>query len=123
MAIVGLGGTGSYILDYVAKTPVKEIHLFDGDEFLNHNAFRAPGQNDEELRSKLKKVHYLQSRYVTMRRGIVPHDFFITAETVEHLRGMDFASSRWMAAPTRNWRFNDCWDGRCPLSTSAWDWH
>ena len=27
IAIIGLGGTGSYILDLVAKTPVREIHL------------------------------------------------------------------------------------------------
>ncbi len=43
IAIVGLGGTGSYVLDLVAKTPVREIHLFDGDDFLQHNAFRSPG--------------------------------------------------------------------------------
>jgi hypothetical protein len=43
IAIIGLGGTGAYVLDLVAKTPVKEIHLFDGDSFLNHNAFRSPG--------------------------------------------------------------------------------
>ena len=40
VAIIGLGGTGGYILDYLAKTPIKEIHLFDGDRFLQHNAFR-----------------------------------------------------------------------------------
>ena len=44
VGIVGLGGTGSYILDYVSKTRVAEIHLFDGDRFQQHNAFRAPGQ-------------------------------------------------------------------------------
>jgi len=43
VAIVGLGGTGSYVLDLVAKTPVKRIHLIDGDDFAVHNAFRAPG--------------------------------------------------------------------------------
>jgi tRNA A37 threonylcarbamoyladenosine dehydratase len=40
IAIVGLGGTGAYVLDLVAKTPVREIHLFDGDTFFQHNAFR-----------------------------------------------------------------------------------
>ncbi len=43
LAIVGLGGTGSYVLDLLAKTPAKRIHLFDGDKFSSHNAFRAPG--------------------------------------------------------------------------------
>ena len=42
VAIIGLGGTGSYILDLIAKTPVAEIRIFDADEFLQHNAFRAP---------------------------------------------------------------------------------
>src|SRR5262249_13444419 len=31
IGIAGLGGTGSAILDYVAKSSVAEIHLFDGD--------------------------------------------------------------------------------------------
>ena len=35
IAIIRLGGTWSYVLDFVAKTPVKEIHLFDGDK-LSH---------------------------------------------------------------------------------------
>src|SRR3989339_218617 len=43
IAVVGVGGTGSYVLDFIAKTPVAEIHIFDGDLFLNHNAFRCPG--------------------------------------------------------------------------------
>jgi hypothetical protein len=50
IAIVGLGGTGSYVLDFVAKTPVKEIRLYDGDRFSQHNAFRAPGATHFEGR-------------------------------------------------------------------------
>ena len=29
IAIIGLGGSGSYVLDQVAKTPVRQIRLFD----------------------------------------------------------------------------------------------
>lgn len=35
IAIIGLGGTGSYVLDLVAKTPVSEIHLYDDDSFVS----------------------------------------------------------------------------------------
>jgi hypothetical protein len=43
-------------LDFVAKTPVEEIHLFDSDVFLQHNAFRAPGAiNKERFSEHLKK--------------------------------------------------------------------
>ena len=56
LAIIGLGGTGSYVLDLVAKTPVREIRLFDDDEFLQHNAFRSPGAPTlGELREAPKK--------------------------------------------------------------------
>ncbi len=43
VTIVGIGGTGSYILDLIAKTPINEIHLFDDDVLYAHNVFRAPG--------------------------------------------------------------------------------
>jgi hypothetical protein len=91
IAIVGLGGTGSYILDFVAKTPVKEIHLFDGDRFLQHNAFRAPGAASiEDLQALNYKVDYYVARYSPMRRGIVPHPYYITDATLGELEGMDF---------------------------------
>ena len=64
IAIVGLGGTGSYILDLVAKCPVDEIHLFDGDYFSTHNAFRAPGAASlEQLRAGPLKVDYHRDTY------------------------------------------------------------
>lgn len=92
VAIIGLGGTGSYVLDLIAKTGVREIHLFDGDRFVQHNAFRAPGAASlEDLSRRYQKVHYYQTRYALMRRGIVAHDEYIDSETVEHLTGFDFA--------------------------------
>jgi hypothetical protein len=91
IAIVGLGGTGSYVLDLVAKTPVKEIHLFDADAFLNHNAFRSPGAASvEELETKPSKVAYFREQYSRMRRNIIAHECYIDASNVEDLRGMDF---------------------------------
>jgi predicted ThiF/HesA family dinucleotide-utilizing enzyme len=91
IAIVGLGGTGAYVLDLVAKTPVKEIHLFDGDTFLQHNAFRSPGAPSiEELKAKPGKVAYLQGIYAKMRRGIVAHPEYLDTENIELLRAMQF---------------------------------
>lgn len=91
IAIVGLGGTGSYILDLVAKTPVREIHVFDGDAFLQHNAFRCPGAASvEELKAVPKKVHYHAGRYRPMRKGVVVHEFRVDASNIGALEGMDF---------------------------------
>jgi hypothetical protein len=91
VAIVGVGGTGSYVLDLVAKTPVREIHLFDGDDFLQHNAFRSPGAPSlEELAAKPKKAAYLKGIYDKMRNGIFVHESYVGPENVEELRDMSF---------------------------------
>ena len=91
IAIVGVGGTGAYVLDLVAKTPVQAIHIFDGDVFLNHNAFRCPGAASlDDLTKKQQKVDYLAALYSQMRQGVFPHDCFINETTVDQLKGMSF---------------------------------
>ncbi|WP_345975794.1 ThiF family adenylyltransferase [Sulfurimonas sp. HSL3-7] len=91
IGIIGLGGTGSYILDFVAKTPVSEIHLFDGDEFFSHNTFRAPGAPCiEELNAGMKKVDYLEKIYSKMHRGITTHPVFMDEENLPMLDEIDF---------------------------------
>lgn len=91
VAIVGLGGTGSYILDAIAKAPIRAIHLYDGDTFLTHNAFRSPAAPSlEELEQRPTKVAYFQSRYSRIHRGIVPHSTLIDESNVDALQGMDF---------------------------------
>jgi hypothetical protein len=97
VAIVGLGGTGSYILDLVAKTLVGEIHLFDDDDFEMHCAFRAPGAAPVEIFptavnevALLKKVEWYSREYGRMHTGIIPHPYKIAAGNVGELADMDF---------------------------------
>src|SRR5258708_30426695 len=91
IAIVGAGGTGSYVLDFVAKTPVAEIHLFDRDVFLNHNAFRCPGAPSlDDLTKRQMKVDYLAGIYLRMRKSVIPHNYFIDELTIEQLKAMSF---------------------------------
>jgi hypothetical protein len=91
IAIVGLGGTGSYILDLVAKCPVAEIHLYDGDRFSSHNAFRAPGAASlEEVRAGTSKVERFAAIYSRMKRNIVPHPYHLDAGNVSKLDYADF---------------------------------
>lgn len=91
VVLVGVGGTGSYILDLVAKTPVHEIHLYDRDTLLTHNAFRAPGAASlEELMAAPKKVAYLRTKYDAMRRNIVAHEADIDASNIDEIRDADF---------------------------------
>jgi ThiF family len=91
VGIVGVGGTGSYVLDLVAKTPVQEIRLFDADLFLQHNAFRAPGAASiEELQRKPTKVAHLAEVYSRIHRGVKAYAVRLNAENLSHLDGMNF---------------------------------
>lgn len=86
IAIIGLGGTGSYILDYMSKVPVRQIDLFDGDLFQQHNAFRAPGAaTEQELDKCMFKVEYLSDKYQEIHSKICPHAEYITEENVQIL--------------------------------------
>jgi molybdopterin/thiamine biosynthesis adenylyltransferase len=91
IAIVGVGGTGSYILDQVAKTWVDRILLIDGDTLENHNAFRAPGAASiETLQAKRNKAEYFAEQYSHMHTGITAHPVKLTAENVELLEPTTF---------------------------------
>lgn len=93
IAIIGVGGTGSYILDLVSKTPVKEIHIYDDDVFEINNAFRAPSAISADRFEKngaLKKVDYFYEIYSKMHNGIKPHAKYVTAENLNEFSDFDF---------------------------------
>lgn len=91
IGIIGIGGTGSYILDFIAKTPVSEIHIFDNDVFVVHNAFRAPGAPDTSiLKETPKKVNYYSEVYSKMHKGIVAHEVKVSKDNLNELDKLDF---------------------------------
>lgn len=92
IGIIGLGGTGSYLLDLVAKCPVRAIHLFDADAFQQHNAFRCPGAFAlEDLRAEMSKVQHLSKIYSRMHRRVIPHEMRIDTASASMLDVLDFA--------------------------------
>ena len=89
IAIIGLGGTGAYVLDLVAKTPVEEIHLLDSDDVEWHTFMRAPGaptaEEIESVRKKrLRKVDYYHDKHASFRNGINPHAVRVDSQSVFH---------------------------------------
>jgi Domain of unknown function (DUF6791)/ThiF family len=90
IAIFGLGGTGAYVLDFLVKTPVRDIRAFDLDEFRVHNAFRSPGRVAPTEFGNPKAEIYL-SRYENFRTGLCITRKFIDASCSEDLDGVTFA--------------------------------
>ena len=90
VAIIGLGGTGAYLLDFIVKTPVKEIRGFDFDWYHVHNAFRSPGKLMADELGKRKSEVYKQ-RYEGFRHNINIHTKYITSDSEIDLEGVTFA--------------------------------
>ena len=87
VAIIGLGGTGAFVLDLMVKTPVGQIYLLDSDELDWHNLMRAPGgptcKEIEALRkARPPKVDYYHSKYAALREGICPHAVRVDSSTM-----------------------------------------
>ncbi|QJP98787.1 hypothetical protein C798_00640 [Herbaspirillum rubrisubalbicans Os34] len=91
VAIIGVGGTGSYILDAIAKTPIEEIHLYDGDNIKPHNSFRMPGAlKPADAFSGVFKAEFLAQHYGQMRKGIFPHPVKVNLQNVAELDDCSF---------------------------------
>jgi len=90
IAVIGLGGTGAYVLDFIVKTPVREVRSFDLDPYYVHNAFRSPGHVEEAEFGRLKADVY-RDRYQNFRRGLVMAPTFIDSRSAADLDGVTFA--------------------------------
>lgn len=93
IAVIGLGGSGGYVLDFMVKTPVREIRGFDPDSFFVHNAFRSPGRLDMEEDAELRqsKAEVYQRRYENFRYGLTIKPLFIDEMSAAELDGVTFA--------------------------------
>lgn len=90
IAIIGAGGTGSYIFDYVSKTRVQKIKLFDYDILDLHNAFRIPGATDREELGQ-PKVKVIEARYRGWHRGTEAFEEKLNGQSAAYLDGITFA--------------------------------
>lgn len=94
VAIIGLGGTGSYVLDFLVKTPVKEIRGFDFDDFHVHTGYRSPGRLTDTADTKelgKNKAEVYMSRYQNFREGLDLEPKYIDAQSLESIKGVTFA--------------------------------
>jgi hypothetical protein len=91
VAIIGLGGTGAYVLDFLVKTPAREIRAFDLDTYHVHNAFRSPGKLQDEGELGKPKAEVYQARYENFRHGLKVERKFIGASSETDFEGVTFA--------------------------------
>jgi molybdopterin/thiamine biosynthesis adenylyltransferase len=91
VAIIGMGGTGSYILDALAKTPIEEIYIYDGDAVEAHNCYRMPGAlKPSEAFSGITKAEHFAKHYGQMRKGIVGRAVRVDEQNITELGDCSF---------------------------------
>lgn len=73
VAIIGLGGTGGFVLDFIVKTPVAAIDAYDFDTFKVHNGFRLPGEVPMDQFGHLK-TEVLRRKHEPFRHGLTFHN-------------------------------------------------
>jgi hypothetical protein len=88
VAIIGLGGTGSYILDFIARTHLQKITLFDDDKVHVHTIFRFPGFIPQAI-GRLK-VEALASCYDQWHAGVEAIAERVTTANIARLKEFDF---------------------------------
>ncbi|MBN8816538.1 MAG: ThiF family adenylyltransferase [Sphingomonas sp.] len=91
IAIIGLGGTGSEVLDLISKTPCERILLFDSDRVEQHTAWRAPGAMSyiDTVAERHKVEHYAEV-YGRMHKGIRRYAEDLNPDNAYLLDDVDF---------------------------------
>jgi hypothetical protein len=90
VAIIGSGGTGSYIFDLISKTRVKGVKLFDFDILDLHNPFRMPGATEREQLGQ-PKVAVIEQRYRGWHKGVQVFEKRIDGACEAELKDVTFA--------------------------------
>ena len=87
VGVIGVGGSGSYLVDVLAKTNIRELHLFDDDSMDTHSAFRVAGAaRVEELGCNKAKVDWHDERYTVVRKdGFFAHRLRVNDESLQLL--------------------------------------
>jgi hypothetical protein len=89
VGVIGVGGTGSFIVDLLTKSPVHKIVLFDPDILKVHNTFRSPGPAIREDLGR-PKAELLAHRYLRSHKKVEYHNVAVTSANVELLQELTF---------------------------------
>ena len=69
VAVIGCGGTGSYIVDMLTKTSIREIVIVDGDKMRIKNTLRCPGGTTEDELKDLQEGRTTKTAYLSRMYG------------------------------------------------------
>lgn len=92
VAIVGLGGVGAWIADFVIKAEPREVHGWDYDSIEPKNILRMPGGLDPNIWIGKPKAHWFQETYSLVHTSVHGHHVRVLPTNVQDvIAGTTFA--------------------------------
>ena len=92
VAIVGLGGVGAWIADFVVKADPREVHGWDYDCIEPKNILRMPGGLDPNVWIGRPKTDWFQMTYSLIHTNVHGHNVKVLPENVQEVtKGTTFA--------------------------------
>ena len=85
VAIVGLGGVGAWIADFVVKADVQEVHGWDFDCIEPKNILRMPGGLDPDVWIGRPKADWFQQTYSLIHSNVHGHNLRVRPENVREV--------------------------------------
>ena len=92
VAIVGLGGVGAWIADFIVKADPREVHGWDYDCIEPKNILRMPGGLDPSVWIGRPKADWFQETYSLIHTNVQGHNVKVLPENVQEvIEGTTFA--------------------------------
>ena len=85
VAIVGLGGVGAWIADFVVKADPREVHGWDYDCIEPKNILRMPGGLDPNVWIGRPKADWFQETYSVIHTSVHGHNVKVLPERVQEV--------------------------------------
>ena len=85
VAIVGLGGVGAWIADFVLKADPLEVHAWDYDRIEPKNILRMPGGLDPNVWIGRPKAEWFEETYSLIHTNVHGHNVRVLPENVQEV--------------------------------------
>ena len=85
VAIIGLGGVGAWIADFVVKADPREVHGWDYDCIEPKNILRMPGGLDPNVWICRRKADWFQETYSLIHKNVHGHNVKVVPENVHEV--------------------------------------
>jgi len=85
VAIVGLGGVGAWIADFVLKADPQEVHAWDYDRIEPKNILRMPGGLDPNVWIGRPKAEWFEETYSLIHTNVHGHNVRVLPENVQEV--------------------------------------